>query len=407
MNKTVIIIYDKTNPRVDYLKKTLKDQYKIVKITNHALIKEKIDELFYDVSAVIIDNPSKKQYAKKLIRYIEDKNDYMLALPVIILSDEEHVKKDEKFLDGAAVSIIVKDTSKKIVLKRIEKSIRFVNSTSFEEFSKMLKSLPVLIYLKDKKGRYAFCSKYWHHLYDEDDKDWTIRGKTDLEIRKDKANAKKAMKTDLEVISSGEGRTYVIKEKEDTGSEYYQVIKEPIKNNNGDVKGIISLVTNVTEQELIRQELRKKSITDGLTGLFNRAYFDEYIAKHIVKNDIFPLGIIVGDCDGLKNINDELGHVTGDEYICLAAKMIEENLPEESRIFRMGGDEFISLLPQVSQKVLDEYVDSLEHKVSEYGLENLPLNISFGSYLMKDSQEDVGESLAKADHAMYEAKRRK
>ena len=137
----------------------------------------------------------------------------------------------------------------------------------------MLTALPSLIYLKDKDGRYAFCSQHWHHL----NTDESIRGKTDFDIRKDKNNAQIARNSDLKVINSGKGTSYIIKEEDEEGIDYLQIIKEPLKNDKGEVTGIIAIINNITNEEILRQELRRKSITDQLTGVNNREYFHEVV----------------------------------------------------------------------------------------------------------------------------------
>ena len=131
-------------------------------------------------------------------------------------------------------------------------------------YAKMLQVLPSLIYLRDANGRYVFSSQYWHHLEHYDDPDWSIRGKTDMEIRKDTENAKRAYESDLRVIRNGVGSDYVIEENEDGIHEYLQIIKEPLRDSEGRVRGIIAIINDVTEQEKLRRELRKKSVRKAM-----------------------------------------------------------------------------------------------------------------------------------------------
>jgi diguanylate cyclase (GGDEF)-like protein len=163
-------------------------------------------------------------------------------------------------------------------------------------------------------------------------------------MRKSKENARIAREADMKVISSGRGSNYVIKEEDDEGVDYLQIIKEPVKNEKGEVTGIIAIVNNVTDSELLKQELRKKSITDPLTELYNRYYYEELEAEYKNKMTI-PITVISADCDGLKRINDKYGHAAGDKYICFARDAIQESLPEKSYLFRMGGDEFVAVIP--------------------------------------------------------------
>ena len=64
--------------------------------------------------------------------------------------------------------------------------------------------------MKDAEGKYIFATHYWHHIHGRNEIGWTIRGKTDIEIRKDKSNALKAFETDKKIIETGKGMTYTI-----------------------------------------------------------------------------------------------------------------------------------------------------------------------------------------------------
>ena len=80
----------------------------------------------------------------------------------------------------------------------------------YDLFKKILKEIPSNIFFKDTECRYVFSTHYWRHLQGADDPSWDIAGKTDLEIRKDKENAKLAMEQDREIIRTGKGTSYVI-----------------------------------------------------------------------------------------------------------------------------------------------------------------------------------------------------
>lgn len=404
--KTILLLSDSINSRVTNFISLVKSDYEVLVVDNFNSFEEVFNMSFDEISAAVIDNPSSKDGIEEVFQCIQTRNNYMYAVPALILTDNEHSEKDEDFLEFCA-GIIHKGNSKKVVLKRIERTIAFSNSASFQEFSEMLKSLPSLIYLKDTHGRYVFCSQYWEHLEKDGNDLWSIRGKTDLDIRKDKLNAMKAYNSDLKIVKSGEGMSYLVKETNANGEpQYLQVIKEPLKRANGKVSGIIAIVNDVTEQELLRQELRQKSITDVLTGLYNRVYFEEY-TNEIMNKDVFPLSVISADCDDLKIINDKFGHAAGDQYISMAAKLLVENLPKECIVFRMGGDEFLVLLPNVSKKTAEEYVDMLIERSSNYKTNDFDLQISLGVHTTETADNSIDKCIALSDESMYEAKKNK
>ena len=257
----------------------------------------------------------------------------------------------------------------------------------------MLKELPSNIYLKDSEGRYIFCTHYWHHLDKGDDPNWTVRGKTDVEIRKDKENAMEAMKSDMNVLTTGEGTAYTIEIHEDGIQEFFEVIKEPLKNEEGITTGIIGLINHVTEYEQMKRKLQDMVRTDELTGLYSRYYFDEYL-KNLQKKEMYPISVISADCDGLKHINDTYGHLVGDEYIRMASLLFRMVLPEKGAAFRTGGDEFIILLPSTSEEETHSYMEQMREKEKLFQIRGKKLSVSLGMSCIKSSLDSVDACIA-------------
>lgn len=183
-------------------------------------------------------------------------------IPIIAISGDLPVKGDMDCIEHGFFDLITEITPQPLVYQRIDNAIRAKNSLSLTEVEKMLKELPSCIFLKDAEGRYVFSTQYWRHLNTENDPNWTIRGKTDLDVRKDKENAMKAMEADRRILETGIGTEYVIQENQDGIVEYLQLIKRPVFDDNDNVKGIIALINNVTDYQLLKQELEKRAKTD-------------------------------------------------------------------------------------------------------------------------------------------------
>ena len=401
----VLFLFKKQNSRIEHLKSILSKEYSILEVHDAINAMNMLEEMsFNDVVALIVDYPSQCENFDKLKNYVEGRNTFMFNLPIILYSDVEHIKDDDKYLDENIVGIFLTEESERIILKRIGGIIKFSNSSSFDEFSDMLKKLPSLIYLKDTKGRYAFCSQNWHHLNPQN-KNQVIRGKTDFEIRKDKKNAQIAYESDRKVIESGKGMNYIIKEEdEDEGLDYLQVIKEPLKDEKGNVTGIIAIINNVTNEELVSQELRRKSITDNLTGAYNREYFNELCLEHEGNLEV-PLTVISADCDGLKAINDKYGHLSGDKYICHARDAIISALPDNAYLFRMGGDEFLAIIPYMKQYDAALLIKKILKNTKKYKTKEYSLKMSIGSHTITRKNASMDRALALSDKAMYKMKR--
>ena len=136
----------------------------------------------------------------------------------------------------------------------------------------IISSIPANIFYKDKDLKYVFSSHIWEQIEDGKDENFDIYGKKDSEVRKDKANAKNAEKADKEIIKNGEGKRYTIKSEVDGNTKYLDISKEPVRDNEGNVVGIVGLINDVSEvsaeikqqyEDIIEEELPVKVIENN------------------------------------------------------------------------------------------------------------------------------------------------
>lgn len=121
-------------------------------------------------------------------------------------------------------------------------------------------------------------------------------------------------------------------------------IKTPVINKKDEVVGVVGVSRDITKRKELENMLRQISYTDKLTGLYNRTCFEEQI--EILDNEKFyPLSIIIGDANGLKQLNDTRGHFEGDKLIIKISEILKNSCDENDLIFRWGGDEFVILMP--------------------------------------------------------------
>ena len=405
MKKVVLLSNDIDG--IKNIETILEKKYELHKIETFEEVKAFVNDNKADITGIIIHKPSVWDGIDDFISWIKDSNTFLFAVPIFVIPGPDTIEEDEKFLGGPVIDILDSSERENIIYNRVGNVSQSVNSLSFNEFADMLRVLPSLVYLKDDEGRYVFSTQYWHHLDHYDDPDWTIAGKTDLEIRKDKEKKKKAMESDKRIISSGVGTSYIIEENEDDQQEFLQLIKEPLKDENGRVKGIIALINDVTEEELLRRKLEKISFTDELTGVNNRTFYENYVKN--VSPDKFPISIISADCDNLKNINDKYGHMVGDEYIRMSVTMMKTILPESAVICRMGGDEFVVFLEKTDTDTARRFVNVLNEMEDIFKIVDQKLSVSFGFSTMEsyDSDTYLEEYIAKSDADMYKSKKRK
>ena len=400
--KQIIVLGTADETGAAFIREMVGDTYQVAALTKTEQVIQQLDENSTEIDAVVIHKPSVVPDVDTLLSYVHLNNSVIFAIPLLILTEEDYYDADKAYLKDPVLDIIYIGESSEIVKNRIRLASQIVNSASFSEFAGMLQVLPSLIYLKDAKGRYVFCSQYWHHLEHYNDPDWTIVGKTDMEIRKDIENARRAYESDLRIIKNGKGTSYVIEENEDGQQEFLQIIKEPLKYEDGRVRGIIALINNVTEQELLKRKLEKMSFTDELTGMYNRAYMDVF--RNTITGTDYPISILSADCDNLKLVNDRFGHMVGDEYIRMAVTLMKTELPESSVICRMGGDEFMVFLPRTNEETAKAYLKSLHEAEDMFRIRNLKLSVSFGSATINEPGETLESAIVRSDAEMCKNK---
>lgn len=275
-----------------------------------------------------------------------------------------------------------------------------VMKIDYDLFKKILKEIPSNIFFKDTECRYVFSTHYWRHLQGAEDPSWDIAGKTDLDIRKDKENAKLAMEQDREILRTGKGTQYVIEINQDGVTEFLELIKNPVRDDEGNIIGIVGLINNVTEKVLLEKKLEKYAHTDLLTGLYNRNYFEEWVSSP-VKPEMCPMCVISADCDGLKKTNDTYGHAIGDELIRLTASLFRVVLPEKAKMFRVGGDEFFLVLPNTTQDECKKYIDNMNEVSRALLLKGKPICVSLGSCEIPSPSLSFMQAMEIADKRMY------
>jgi diguanylate cyclase (GGDEF)-like protein/PAS domain S-box-containing protein len=178
----------------------------------------------------------------------------------------------------------------------------------------------------------------------------------------------------------------------------FEISVYPAKN------GLSVFARDITARKKAEEELRYLSTHDALTGLFNRAYFETELER-LRGSRIHPISIVMADVDGLKNVNDHLGHAAGDELLREAARALREAFRSEDVVARIGGDEFGVLLPSADEESVIRAVERVAGGLSAYNsMPNRPLlMVSIGSATAING-DDLTETLKLADAHMYATK---
>lgn len=178
------------------------------------------------------------------------------------------------------------------------------------------------------------------------------------------------------------------------------------KEEGGNFHGIVVDVTEETEK---KYALEAEANYDGLTGVENRKAYNSLIRRmNRNLNRENPQAVIMCDLNNLKTVNDTRGHIHGDQYIKEAARLLSEAFPN-SRVFRIGGDEFVVILNEADEKGIKEGLRQLDIQMNAFGKkEDFSASIAAGYAVYRaEEDESLEDVFARADAAMYQDKKRK
>ncbi|WP_234906992.1 putative bifunctional diguanylate cyclase/phosphodiesterase [Rhizobium rhizogenes] len=272
----------------------------------------------------------------------------------------------------------------------------------------VLQTMPDSVWLKNMEGRYLLCNHGFERLVGKSEAE--IVGHTDFDLferelaeffrHKDQAAAEAGCITvNEEWVVHGDSEA----------SKLLETRKVPVRDEDGRISGILGIARDITELNASRQEIQRMAYYDGLTSLPNRACFNSLLQESISKRERRELlsGVMLVDMDHFKKINDTMGHPTGDELLCLAAKRLNECVEPLGTVARFGGDEFAIILPDMQKDELAELARALLDKFADAFLldgREVFVSCSIGVATYPNDAETADDLIRYADSALYLAK---
>ena len=211
---------------------------------------------------------------------------------------------------------------------------------------------------------------------------------------------------------------------DDTGLRYWETTIIPIIDEENHTIRIFGISKEITQfkriNETLEQEVKKRtkelqealdklkkvSITDKLTGLYNRHHLDSLLedTRRIINRYENNYGLIILDLDNFKYINDTYGHHAGDIVITEFAKVLSTSIRQTDVIGRWGGDEFLIIVPFATEDSLRSLLNDMKNRIESYEFPYIKkLTSSLGATLIR--KNDTPESfISRADTALYKAK---
>ena len=271
---------------------------------------------------------------------------------------------------------------------------------SIDQIVAFMEHAPANIFFKDTSCRYRMVSEACSLI---NDGDCDIIGKTDAEVWADEALGRRYYEDDLCIIATGESSRWVDEFPGPEGTLYYEINKRPAYLD-GELIGIVGIVTNVTDQKRAEAELERLMAIDQLTGLMSRNYL-EVQARRGYSSESCPIALIVMDCNNLKRTNDEMGHEAGDELLVRVAAVIRQSAPHGAVAARLGGDEFLIASPRTDEAGAQRLMDGLREAFRRASDDACVLDVAMG-HAIADDDASATEAFQAADAAMYADKRR-
>ena len=307
-----------------------------------------------------------------------------------------------------------KDSDKKfVIINARDISERKFSENALQEslkmFNQLLEGLPLAVFAVDNKGRPIYQNKISKEILRNDINQYPASMKlvnfdnaylsgTEQPYPKDRSPLKKALG----------GMSVTVDDIEIRYSDRViplEITASPIFNTDGEVEYALATFRDITNRKRLEEQLKMLSMRDRLTGLYNRAYYDDELIRLDGSRE-YPISIINTDLDGLKLINDSMGHAKGDELIKSYANILRSTFRKSDVIARIGGDEFAIILPHTDANACHMLCKRLEEEAHVYNASNkyLPLSISVGISTSLNRETSLIEAHNRADMNMFYVK---
>ena len=186
-------------------------------------------------------------------------------------------------------------------------------------------------------------------------------------------------------------------------SKYVEIDGKPYVMELINVMNSDAVMDEDGRNELIKQlsGYNRELYTDALTGIYNRRYYEERI-----RNSNMSAGVAMIDLDDFKIYNDTFGHDAGDLALTTVVGIIKDNIRRTDMLIRMGGDEFLLVMPDIAEQAFADKLNQIQGKIHSSkvpGYSQLRLSVSIGGVL-SGSGSTVERAIRKADQFMYQAK---
>ncbi len=296
-----------------------------------------------------------------------------------------------------------------ILIKRIfvehEKNIEQINT-----LSQAIEQNPISTLITNPKGKIQYANSSFLNFKGISLNDCI--GKN-IETIHAIGNSHDTYKDIFNVINSGAGWSGELStDDKNNNSRCVSVRISSVSNNKGEPDHAVFMIDDISEAKDQQNALRRQALHDSLTDLPNRTLFTDRLEQAILaaQRDEHSLAVLLMDLDHFKEINDTLGHHIGDILLKEIGPKIHQNLRSIDTVARMGGDEFLLLLPNSDEQQSIEVAQKILLSISEpfqVDGHTLEIGASIGIAIYPAHADDPNSLIRRADVAMYDAKHKK
>ncbi len=302
--------------------------------------------------------------------------------------------------DGSIGGLIVYT---EVITKLIEKEVELENTTQM--LSSIMNHMPIGIALNTvhPSVKFTYMNDHFPALYGTT-KERLMSGESFWEVVYEDEHQRKKIQKQVEkdALTMDPSKMqwhHVPILKDGKIIRYVSAYNLPVKDSDMQ----ISIVMDVTEQKTKEEEILKLSYQDFLTGIPNRRYLSVAF-EEMEDQQLYPIGLMIMDLNGLKLINDTFGQEKGNQALCQVADVLKAVKRENDVIARIGGDEFVMLLPSTDETALLQMKNQIEERIEINTIENIHYSLGIGLAIKEDQHESYQESLRRAEEDMYKRK---
>ncbi len=210
----------------------------------------------------------------------------------------------------------------------------------------------------------------------------------------------------LRRMVSGEIKNYSIDKRfirKDGNIVWTHLSASIIQHTSENKSYILAILQDIDQKKRSEQEMRHLNYHDHLTGLYNRRFYEEELRRLDVARNL-PITLVMIDANGLKLMNDAFGHEIGDQYLIRIAQILKRVCRQDEIIARIGGDEFVILLPKTDEKVAAEIIRRIHEAIGNEKIEGVNLSLSIGSSTKNNTDIAMRDLFKQAEDTMYRQK---